>query len=90
MAKRQSFTKYISQRFYNELFKALQDDVDSRKDFERSFYDMEVKSVRINDEVEMNLRFDVIVEATYGPTDEIESPMFKWHQFFLKEILEKN
>ncbi|MBB5888260.1 hypothetical protein [Lactovum miscens] len=62
--KTQSFTKYISQQFYNELFKASQDDVDSRKDFERTLYDMEVKSVRINEEVGMSICFDIIVEAT--------------------------
>ncbi|MDR0298774.1 MAG: ImmA/IrrE family metallo-endopeptidase [Streptococcaceae bacterium] len=89
MTKTQSFTKYIRQRFYNELFKALQDDVTSQKEHECSLYDMEVKSVRINDEVGMKLHFDVIVEATYQLTDETESPRLKWYQIFCRGNLEK-
>ena len=81
MTNAQYFTKYVSGWFYNDLFKALQKKADYRNDSRPLLYEMEVKSVRINDEVGMRICFDVVVEATYALIDGTELSTVKWHQF---------
>lgn len=75
MAGRRSFTDYVSSRYYNEFYSALEKYIEGNLDTldlklrnvrdtgQVSLSDIEVKSVSVNDFPEMKIEFDVIVNA---------------------------
>lgn len=75
MAGNRSFTDYVADRFYNELFAAIQSyTAENYEDLDLRLYrvrniggielsDIEVKFVSINDLPDMKIEFDVSVEA---------------------------
>jgi hypothetical protein len=75
MAGNRSFTDYIANRFYSELFSAIQDYVtENSEDLDLKLYrvqniggielsDIEVKFLSVNDLPDMKIEFEVVVEA---------------------------
>lgn len=77
MAGNSSFKDYVADRFYNELFTAIQSYIsDNYDDLDLRLYrvrniggielsDIEVKFVSVNDLPDMKIEFDVAVEAEF-------------------------
>ncbi|QUG42630.1 hypothetical protein KD050_04975 [Psychrobacillus sp. INOP01] len=77
MAGNRSFKDYVADRFYNEMFAAIQDyTADNYNDLGLRLYrvrniggielsDIEVKFVSVNDLQDMKIKFDVAVEAEF-------------------------
>lgn len=75
MAQRRSFTNYVADRFYNEMFATIQNyTLDNYDDLDLRLYrvrniggielsDIEVKFVSVNDLPDMKIEFDVVVEV---------------------------
>jgi len=75
LASNRSFKDYVADRFYNEVFAAIQsyttdnyDDLDLRLYRVRNIggielSDIEVKFVSVNDLPDMKIEFDIVVEA---------------------------
>jgi hypothetical protein len=76
-----SFTNYVTSRFYNEFYSAIEEYIEKNPDNldlklhkvrnigDVSLADMEVKSVSVNDLPDMKIEFDVIVEAEIEVTE---------------------
>ncbi|KHD84807.1 hypothetical protein NG54_13110 [Heyndrickxia ginsengihumi] len=77
MAGNRSFKDYVADRFYNEIFSAIQTyATDNCEDLDLRLYrvrniggielsDVEVKFVSVNDLPDMKIEFDVAVEAEF-------------------------
>lgn len=75
MSKDRSFTEYISHRFYNEIFNAVDQFIVSHTDTldlhsrtvksidTASLSDITIKQVGVDDRPDMRIAFDVILEA---------------------------
>lgn len=78
MTSNRSFKDYVADRFYNELFAAIKDYAEENgEDLDLRLYqirnissmelsDIDVKFVFVNDLPEMDIEFDVAVEAEFG------------------------
>ncbi|KYG28201.1 XRE family transcriptional regulator [Alkalihalobacillus trypoxylicola] len=78
MAGNRSFTNYVADRFYNEMFATIQSYIEENYDsLDLRLYkvqniggielsDIEVKFVSVNDLPDMKIKFDVVIEAELG------------------------
>ena len=81
MAANRSFTDYVSSRFYNELYSAIEKYIEENPDNldldlknvkhigEISLSEIEVKFVSVRDLPELKIEFDVIVDAEIEVTE---------------------